>query len=693
VTPNPQVSYEQLEQTRKQINRLVEEIARLSESDLAPSDYYGEFLQRVLTAVAAPAGAVWVRTPQGHLQLQYQINLRQIAIDRSENDREMHAELLRLVAQNGRPQMVPPRSGTGPSEEGKPAPGNPSDHVILIAPILVDKQVAGLVEIWQDADRNPAAQQGFLQFITRMAELASSYTRNHQLRQMVGQQTLWTQLEAFARQIHSSLNPMEVGYHVANEGRRLIDCDRVSVGQRRGKKTHVEAISGADIVEKRSNLVRLMATLFDKVLVWGEKLIYQGTKDDSLPPAVLQALDAYLAESNSKLLVVLPLRDERESESKKPPRSAIMMECFDPAQAPEQLVARLEVVGRHATSALYNAAEHRRIPMRFIWQPIAKVQEGLGGKARAITFSIIAGLVLLLLVFIFVPYPLKMDAKGQLLPQDRRYIYAPEEGKIMSFLVAPGDTVLKDRPLVIMHDATLAERMQKLQGDIDAARQKELTLEAELPRTKPEQRLSLSGEIAAEAITRDLKTKELNELKDLVHAMPDMQAGYFQVLSPIDGTVLNSNFREELTNKTIKPNEPILRLGKKDGRWEIELKIPQKHIGQVLQAFETLKTDELDVDLILKSLPTHTYRAKLARKDIGGEATPNRDDNNEAEPIVLAYVRIEGDDIADALPKDQNLRVTGTEVVAKVRCGPHAMGYSLFYGVWEFFYEKIVFFF
>src|SRR5207245_3286535 len=118
---------------------------------------------------------------------------------------------------------------------------------------------------------------------------------------------------------------------------------------------HGEAVSGADVVEKRSHLVRLMAKLFDSVLSWGEKLIYQGTKDDSLPPAVLHALDNYLAESNSKLLVILPLKDDREAESKKPPRSAMMMECFDPAAAPDQLIARLEVVGRHATSALYNA--------------------------------------------------------------------------------------------------------------------------------------------------------------------------------------------------------------------------------------------------------------------------------------------------------------------------------------------------
>src|SRR5205823_4643553 len=105
---------------------------------MTPSDYYGEFLQRVLTAVAAPAGAVWIRTPQGHLQLQYQVNLRQVGLDNSETDRQQHDELLRMAAQMAKPQLVPPHSGTGPTEDGKPAPGNPTDKVILIAPILVD---------------------------------------------------------------------------------------------------------------------------------------------------------------------------------------------------------------------------------------------------------------------------------------------------------------------------------------------------------------------------------------------------------------------------------------------------------------------------------------------------------------------------------------------------------------------------
>ena len=183
-----------------------------------------------------------------------------------------------------------------------------------------------------------------------------------------------------------------------------------------------------------------------------------------------------------------------------------------------------------------------------------------------------------------------------------------------------------------------------------------------------------------------------------MHAIND-KPGFFFLLSPLNGIVLTPNFQEEMTGRVFKPSDQILRVGNKEGNWEIELKIPQKHIGQVLQAFKSTEPidldEELDVDLILRSAPTSTFKAKLARRSIGGEATPNRDDNNEAEPIVLAYVRIDGPGIdpAKSLAEKKVLLVPGTEVVAKIRCGDHAMGYSLFYGVWEFIYEKVVFFF
>jgi hypothetical protein len=164
------------ERIAKEINRLFDEVAELTEMKLVPAEYWGEFLQRSLFGIAAPAGAVWVRNPEGHLQLQYQINMREVGLEKDEYDRHSHDELLRQTIFAARPAIVPPHSGTSPAENGQVAPGNPTDFVVLLAPIIVDQQVAGLVEVWQDRRHNPDAIPGFLQFLVRMAGVASRYT-------------------------------------------------------------------------------------------------------------------------------------------------------------------------------------------------------------------------------------------------------------------------------------------------------------------------------------------------------------------------------------------------------------------------------------------------------------------------------------------------------------------------------------
>jgi hypothetical protein len=102
---------------------------------------------------------------------------------------------------------------------------------------------------------------------------------------------------------------------------------------------------------------------------------------------------------------------------------------------------------------------------------------------------------------------------------------------------------------------------------------------------------------------------------------------------------------------------------------------------------------ELDVDLLLASKPTQTFKAKLRFSKVHQEAIPDRTDNNEAEPMILAYARVYGPDIPEGAQIPADWLVTGVEVRSRVRCGLHPMGYSLFYGVWEFFYEKVVWFF
>jgi hypothetical protein len=157
----------------------------------------------------------------------------------------------------------------------------------------------------------------------------------------------------------------------------------------------------------------------------------------------------------------------------------------------------------------------------------------------------------------------------------------------------------------------------------------------------------------------------------------------------------NFNFREK-ENAEVKPSEPVLRLGAKEGPWELELKIPQKHIGQVLRAYESQGKDKkpLDVDFILLGRTTVLYKGKLEYGRIAGEATPDQEQQTgENEPTVLAYLRIEGDDIKEGYQIPRSRLLTSTGVKAKINCGDHRAGYSLFYGVWEFLYEKVVFWF
>jgi hypothetical protein len=697
--PDPQVEKSLLEQTRKQVNRLFEEVGRLTELDVKPAEFYAEFLNRILSGLMAPAGAVWICTAQGNLQLQHQINLRQVALEGGDKGKQMHDELLRQTLRGAKPVAIPPHSSTGNPEGGPAAAGNPSDYLILLAPVVVDDQVTALVEVWQRAERHPDAAGGFLKFLTDMARLASLYVRNYQRRQMTGQQQLWLQLETFSRKIHGSLNPTEVSYVIANEGRRLIDCDRVSVALCQGRKTRIEAVSGADVVEKRSNLVRLMRKLCSRVARWGEKLVYSGTKDDTLPPKVLEALDKYLAESNSKLLVVMPLRDEREKNTKKRPRSVLLMECFEPPAAAEQLLARLDVIGQHVTSALYNAAEYRRIPFRFVWKPMANVQEGLGGKARVITLSVVAGVALLAAVLFVVPFPLKMDAKGELRPEIQRYVCSPNNGQIQEFMINPGDNIKEGHEIAVLFDQDLKTKISEMELEVKQAGEELGEIHRNIDKDP-----SLKSKQAPLETKREILSRQLEELKNRTNSVKS-DPGRFKLVAPPFPvgsdlpeekriwTVLNSDFRENLTGKGVKPSDQLIRLGNTEGTWEVELKIPQKHAGQVLQAFDYLHTEELDVDLLVRSDPTHSYKGKLKRSSIGGEAVPQKDDNNESEPVVSARVRITGKDISEADQIPMQLFRTGTEVRAKVRCGNHRMGYSLFYGVYEFVYEKIVFFF
>ena len=106
----------------------------------------------------------------------------------------------------------------------------------FLGPLRSDQEMQGVVEVFQRPNPRPAVERGYLRFVLQMCELAGDYLKTHRLRLFTDRQVMWTQLEQFTRLVHQGLDPRATAYTIANEGRRLIECDRVSVAIKRGGK-------------------------------------------------------------------------------------------------------------------------------------------------------------------------------------------------------------------------------------------------------------------------------------------------------------------------------------------------------------------------------------------------------------------------------------------------------------------------
>jgi hypothetical protein len=676
--------------THRQFNQLFEEAARLAEADLPPDKFYAALIQGIANGTQAVGGAVWSRTAEGSLYLESQINLPEAFANRASPMRQQHEALLVQALQAGGPAIVPgaPRPPLGAAGNSA-SPGVP--FATLFAPIMVATQVHGLLELWKEPPAaDPQALPLLLQFLTGIAHHASIYVRNRQLRTFAGQRRVWEQVETFCRQLHASLDLREVSYIIANEGKPLVECDRLSVVTGRAARPVVQAISGVDVIEKRSNEVRRLLQLSGRVLAWGEKLVYRGAADSTLPGDVAQALDAYLEVRASKLLVVLPLRDDEDDNGRA--RFALVAESFDPALEVNHIVARLDVLGKHAQTALANAALYHGVPLRWLWRLWGRLFDRRAPVGAGWSIGIVA-VAAIIAALVLIAAPWKMEAVGQLLPRERRWLYPTAEGQVVRFEqgVQPGATVVENQALALMYDMQLELRLHQLANDLAGIDEEiaALALQQNNARTEPE-RSAYAADKKQKELVRSRRAAELKALREQTHS-DESRPGYFWLTAPLNGTVLNGDFREKLTNRFVQPSEPLLRIGDKTRGWEIELRIPYKHMGPILDAFAASpKAAELDVDLLLQSAPTRTFRGKLCRPQLAGEASA--DHNGAAEgPVVRAWVRIDGADIPADRRISPDLLLTGTEIRAKVCCGQASLGYVLFYGVWEFVYEKLFF--
>ncbi|HWY85295.1 MAG TPA: sigma-70 family RNA polymerase sigma factor [Gemmataceae bacterium] len=260
--------------------------------------------------------------------------------------------------------------------------------------------------------------------------------------------------------------------------------------------------------------------------------------------------------------------------------------------------------------------------------------------------------------------------EGTLLPIKRVQVYAPVEGFIVKIRegLKAGTPVQKGEELLRMRDTDLAKNILQLKMEIAAA---DATVRRAASRPDKDDGSDQSAikKVSEAEVIRNQKSQLLESL--LKRTNSTNIPGEFRVTSPLAGIVLNPDIQASLMGRNVKPNEPLLRVGSTDvsnpklSDWEIELKIPQKHIGEVLEAFRDKRHwEELDVEFTLSSAPTKSFRGKLHKSKI---ANVYRDENNKADLGMLAWVRISGSDIPEEYRLTIDSLVIGAEVRAHIR--------------------------
>ncbi len=657
-----------------EIEELVHEVAELSKADITSNDFYSKMLDRAVRVLSAVGGAVWNLGSRQQLNLESQINFGCSNLENDENSRQHHEQLLINVLQAEKPTAVPPRSSGSSdlSQNGKES-ANPTEFLLLLCPIIADDSRVGIVEVLQRTGGSPAAQSGYLRFLTALCELAADFHRNQQLRQLRDRAELWGKFEQFTERVHTGLELDATAYAVANDGRHLVGCDRLSIGIFRGRRFRLLAMSGLDTVDRRANLVRNLQRLVKVAASAGEPLWYEDDSSD-LPPEIGEVLNPYVDESHARMLAIVPLRDLRPQNNGREFAGALIIERFETHRADGSLRQRTEAVCRQTELALANALEYQSIPLLSLQRVIGRMRWYTRIRQLPKTAFFVTLFVAAVLALVFVPADFEIEGRGELQPRIRREIFAGSHGVVAQLLVDHKQQINKNDLLVKLRDTELDFEFSRVLGEIQTAQQELTTTHAS--------RLGMNPTTSEDINKYNELTAREEQLKKLIASLEqqrgilDRRKKELDIRSPITGHVLTWKIEQLLESRPVKRGDVLMTMADLEGEWVLEIHVPDDHIGHVLTARRELKR-ELDVAFVLQTDPARVFHGAVETVAMTTEI-----DEKEG-PTVLVTVKIDRDKIPRLRP--------GATVIPKIYCGEQSIGYVWFHELYEAIQKRILF--
>jgi hypothetical protein len=591
--------------------------------------------------------------------------------------------------------LIPPGAQvTG--QDGNPLAENPTGLLVIAAPFNRGGNRAGLIEIFHHPNQDDV-QRGYLLFLEQLAGVAAGYLDRRQMVSLDQQQSALSQVERFSRAVHESLDPIATAFVLANEARRIIGCDRVSVLVKRRRTLRLEAVSGQESVERRASAVQAIESLVRVVARAGEPLWHPDPSRE-LPPQIEEELEHYIDESHATALAILPMEKPRPTPVVKPggvdavavakaeaaprtvpePIAALVAEWFSSSTFDGSKRARVDLVAEHGKVAIANALVHTSLPL----YPLIN----LAGKSRVLTTArnlprtVLATLAALATVvaLVFVPAELRLEGKGTLEPVHRRDVFAGIDGVVEAVAegVEHGAQVKDGQLLATLRNTDVEVAIADLLGRKASSQEQLASVERSLLKNttiSPDERTRLEGQ-------KEQFEQEVRSFDTQLELYRDKKRS-LQVKSPIDGVVVTWQVRDRLLLRPVEKGQVLLSVADKTGPWELEVHMPDDRLGHVNRAAaEAQKAGrELRVDYVLATDPGTRHTGSV--KEIHEQAEVHGEEGN----TVLVRVTI------DPERHEKEELGAGASVTARIFCGKRSLGYVWFHDVLSFIQTRVLF--
>ena len=664
----------------QQLEKFVDQLHQLTRKPIARADFYRQLLDGSVSTLAAVGGAIWLPAAQGGMELCYHINFDQLIEPEDSIAQTAHQELLQFARGSDAPQLIPPRSGS------KEAIKNPTDAVLLLG--AVPAKAGGMppiiVELFMRSGSSPATERGWQEYLDTICHVAADFHTFDELRALQAEHGLHKQSLELLRRIHRSPDLKQTAFEIANEGRRFVDGDRLSVVRRHGKKWQLVSASGVDRVDARGDTTRQLEQLATRIASWDEPLDYNGMVSGELPSELTELLEHYIDHSQARRIVAVPLtlntmeRDSSHTRQKhRLPEWVLIAELFS-TQSKEFSCQRVVELAALCEPALRQSTWLDRFPLRTTLRWADRWDRWTKSWGLTRRRFIAGAVVALILALIGVQTDFEIEAPATLVPTVERDVFASTNGTLQKVEVQHGIEVQEGDVLAVLEDLGLDLEFERVQGEIATVRKRlEAIAVARTDRQAREE--EPTGRLPLSAEAQQLEKQLASLLKQ--HEILKTQQDALILRSPIAGKIITLDAQNLLRARPVERGQVLFTVANISAGWQLKVDVSQDCIGHVLEAQRKTQPAKLPVRFRLMGEIDQTFHGYL---ESVSATTVHADRDLESDPrAVQAIVHVDEERLPAARP--------GMSAQVRFSCGRRSLGYVWLHDIWNTVYSWWVF--